>query len=440
MEPEILIRARGVSKSYPSDANPVTRMLRLASGERPENGFQALRDVSLELPRGEALGIVGRNGAGKSTLLQILCGVQTPTSGTVERAGRIAAMLELGAGFDPQFTGRENVFLNASVYGLGDAEIRRRFPSIAAFADIGAYMERPVEEYSSGMFARLAFAVCAHVDADVLVVDEALGVGDHAFQARCRAFIEDFLTRGAVIFVSHDELSVLALCRRAIWLERGEMKADGAADEVLRVYRAAMAAEAMAADGNGGQAAFQPAVRSGIAVSDPRSGSNPIVVSSFDPSAPSHGHGGAVIDDVWLCDAQGRRSALVQGGGPVALHVRGRALARVERPIVGFILRDWLGQNLFGDNTYLTYANRPRAMAAGDAFHAVLEFSLPFLPTGTYSLAPSIIDGTQQNHVQLQWIEEAVMLRVGSSPIAIGKIGLPMRIGVTVRKSHDGQG
>jgi lipopolysaccharide transport system ATP-binding protein len=440
MEPEPLIRARGLSKNYLRDSNPVTRMMRLASGEAPEAGFRALSDVSLELPRGEALGIVGRNGAGKSTLLQILCGVQTPSAGTVERTGRIAAMLELGAGFDPQFTGRENVFLNASVYGLGDAEIRRRFASIAAFADIGAYMDRPVEEYSSGMFARLAFAVCAHVDADVLVVDEALGVGDHAFQAKCRAFIEDFLTRGSVIFVSHDELSVLSLCRRAIWLEHGQMKADGPADEVLRAYRAAMAAEAMAADGHAEQASFKPAIRSGVAVADPRAGSNPVAVSPFDPSAPSHGHGGAAIEDVWFCDAQGQRCTVVQGGSLVSLHIRGRALARVERPIVGFILRDGLGQNLFGDNTYLAYANRPRAMAEEDPFHAVLDFALPFLPAGTYSLAPSIIDGTQQNHVQLQWIEEAVILRVNSSPIAIGKIGLPMRIGSTLRQASERNG
>lgn len=161
---------------------------------------------------------------------------------------------------------------------------------------------------------------------------------------------------------------------------------------------------------------------------DRRVGTNPIAVSPFLSQSPSHGHGGAIIEDVYLADAAGVRQQRIEGGETVALHIRGRALQPIARPVVGFIFRDALGQNLFGDNTYLTYSDHPRAMAAGDPFHAVLEFRLPFLPLGTYTIAPSIIDGTQQSHVQLFWIEEALMLTVDELPIRIGKIGVPMRI------------
>ena len=367
MEDAVLIRATGLSKTYPQGTNPLARMknLLLARADADVIGFQALRDVSLSLVRGEALGVIGRNGAGKSTLLQLLCGTQSPTQGTVERFGRIAAMLELGAGFNPEFTGRENVHLNASLYGLSDADVASRFGSIAAFADIGAFIDRPVREYSSGMHARLAFAICAHVDADVLVVDEVLGVGDHAFQAKCRTFIEEFLKRGAVIFVSHDELSVLTVCERAIWLEGGALMAEGSSQDVLRRYRQAMEVDtdgaALMPVAKPAPDAAAPVQGGGPGYRDARAGTNPVAVSPFLSRSPSHGHGGAVIEDVYLAAPGGSRQAFVQGGDPVALHIRGRAIEPVARPIVGFIFRDALGQNLFGDNTYLAYRTDPRA-------------------------------------------------------------------------------
>jgi len=424
---EMLVRARGLAKTYPPSTTPFATMGRLLRGDIDTDGFAALRGVDLTLSRGEALGIVGRNGAGKSTLLQLLCGTLAPTAGTVERFGRIAAMLELGAGFNPDFTGRENVALNAALYGLTDAQIAARFDAIAAFADIGAAIDRPVREYSSGMHARLAFAVCAHVDADVLIVDEVLGVGDAAFQVKCRRFIDDFLARGAVILVSHDELAVLSVCRRAIWLDAGQMMADGAADDVLRRYRAAMDAEEDAATVAAEPAVPPPAMRP-EPVRDSREGTNAIAVSLFQAQSTSHGHGGAVIDDTFFADADGARLDRIEGGDDVDLHIRGWATAPVARPIVGFILRDALGQNLFGDNTFTTYRDKPRPLQTGEAFHAILGFRLPFLPVGDYFLAPSIIDGTQQDHIQLHWMEGAVILSVRRSPVAIGKVGVPMAV------------
>ncbi|UAN01293.1 ABC transporter ATP-binding protein [Achromobacter mucicolens] len=228
-----VIRVDRLSKCYQIYDRPHDRLkqfvaprLRSMLGRPPVNYFRefwALRDVSFNVGRGETVGIIGRNGSGKSTLLQMICGTLMPTSGTVETQGRVAALLELGAGFNPEFTGRENVFLNAMVLGLSQPEIEARFDEIAAFADIGQFIEQPVKHYSSGMYARLAFAVAINVDPDILVVDEALAVGDEPFQRKCFARIDAIKNRGAtILFVSHSGAAIINLCDRAVLLNAGE--------------------------------------------------------------------------------------------------------------------------------------------------------------------------------------------------------------------------
>jgi lipopolysaccharide transport system ATP-binding protein len=439
MANEVLVRVNGIGKAYPARTSPLKLMAGLLSGRTGNRGFAALHDVSFSLCRGEALGLVGRNGAGKSTLLQIVCGTLTPARGEVQTSGRVAAMLELGAGFNPEFTGRENVYLSASVYGLSDLQIEERFSQIAAFADIGDFIDRSVKEYSSGMYARLAFAVCAHVDADVLVIDEILGVGDAAFQMKCRGFLESFLRRGAVIFVSHDEHAVLSICSRAIWLEGGRQMAEGPPEEVLRLYRQSMDIETERPSERGsGRTSLSDAPKlSAPEFAHGGDASNPISVSRFSPDAPWYGHGGAMIEDVYLSDAEGHRLDRLQGGQVVVLNIEGRAMREVSRPIVGFIFRNALGQNLFGDNTFLEYRDRPQTIGAGHRFHAILEFKIPYLPLGTYTVAPSLIEGTQQNHIQLYWMEEALVLSVHESPVSIGKIGVPMQVATALRPAAD---
>jgi lipopolysaccharide transport system ATP-binding protein len=228
-----VIRVDRLSKCYQIYDRPHDRLkqfvaprLRSMLGRPPVNYFRefwALRDVSFNVGRGETVGIIGRNGSGKSTQLQMICGTLMPTSGTVETQGRVAALLELGAGFNPEFTGRENVFLNAMVLGLSQPEIEARFDEIAAFADIGQFIEQPVKHYSSGMYARLAFAVAINVDPDILVVDEALAVGDEPFQRKCFARIDAIKNRGAtILFVSHSGAAIINLCDRAVLLNAGE--------------------------------------------------------------------------------------------------------------------------------------------------------------------------------------------------------------------------
>ncbi len=200
--------------------------------------FPAVRNVSFNVEQGQTVGIIGRNGSGKSTLLQMVCGTLTPSSGTVNVNGRIAALLELGAGFNPEFTGRENVFMNASILGLSHAEIEERLESILRFADIGIFIDQPVKTYSSGMFVRLAFAVATSVDPDILIVDEALSVGDEAFQRKCFARIEEIKSKGCtILFVSHGAQTIVQLCDRAILLDGGEMLLDGAPKIVVAQYQ-----------------------------------------------------------------------------------------------------------------------------------------------------------------------------------------------------------
>jgi lipopolysaccharide transport system ATP-binding protein len=207
--------------------------------------FWALKDVSFEIKKGETVGIIGRNGSGKSTLLQIICGTLSPTSGVVETKGRIAALLELGSGFNPDFTGRENVYFNAAVLGLSVEEVDMRFDDIAAFADIGQFIEQPVKTYSSGMVVRLAFAVAINADPKILVVDEALSVGDELFQRKCLARIEAIKNNGAtILFVSHAGATVVELCDRSLLLEHGELLAAGAPKSIVGHYQTLLYAPA----------------------------------------------------------------------------------------------------------------------------------------------------------------------------------------------------
>jgi lipopolysaccharide transport system ATP-binding protein len=241
MSSEVVIEARGIHKRFPIYEKPHHRlfqMLRLGGAKRWFREFEALRGVDFKIGRGETVGVVGRNGSGKSTLLQIICGTLAASSGELLVKGRVAALLELGAGFNPEFTGRENVFLNAAVLGLGREEVAKKFSAIQDFAAIGEFIDRPVKTYSSGMYVRLAFAVAIHVEPDILVVDEALSVGDEAFQRKCFARIEKLRQDGCtVLFVSHAASMVIELCDRAILLDGGEVIADGAPKGVISRYQ-----------------------------------------------------------------------------------------------------------------------------------------------------------------------------------------------------------
>ncbi len=606
MSSEIVIHAEALAKSYRLYRRPEDRFKEMFLRNKSlGEDFWALDNLHLQIRRGEAVGIIGRNGSGKSTLLQLICGTVQPSAGLLEVRGRVAALLELGAGFNRDFTGRENVYLSATVYGLSDAEIEKRLPAIEAFADIGHFIDQPVRQYSSGMYARLAFSVCAHVDADILVVDEVLSVGDAGFQQRCMRFLNDFRKRGTLLFVSHDADSVLSLCDRAVWLDRGQARAIGETKDVCRLYRSFISspdgvrdalligdpvpasspsqreddtpraapfdfdaaadpvdsavpmieritlstaandgrpavqageevtvridveaardldkpvvgfavrnhlgqiifsdttadalAPAPARVGRGsrlkalfrfympflptGDYAVEPVLFEGdgrapvdrlldacflkvtsfprmhglanvamqqvrLTVGDGAAqrqivettpspfvqdlrwrGKSPVDLTAFNPAAPAHGHGGARIENAEFFRLNGERVTRIDCGEEIELRVYARAERATDQPIVGFMLRNAQGQNVFGENTYLASWGDDRHAEAGEALVGSFQFQMPYLAAGDYTLAPSIIEGTQSSHVHLHWMEESLTLRVLESPANHSVVAVPM--------------
>ncbi len=377
--------------------------------------FWALKDVALEIRQGETVGIIGRNGSGKSTLLQIICGTLAPTGGAVEINGRVAALLELGSGFNPEFTGRENVYLNAAMLGLTTAEIDASFADIAAFADIGDFINQPVKTYSSGMYVRLAFAVIAHVRADILVIDEALSVGDVFFVQKCMRFLREFMKRGTILFVSHDTGAVLSLCRRAFWLDQGVIKAGGAPKDIIAQY---LEKQYEAQQGK----SQLPAQSAGAPVTRRHAGPS----FAFPPESAGFGKGGALITSVVLIDEQGRPLPALVGGELVTMAIRCQARQALFSPIVGFRINDRLGQAVFGDNTHLAYAGNPLSLAAGQTFEARFSFIMPALAAGEYTVTAALAEGTQQEHVQHHWLHEALSFRLHPCGVCAGLLGVPM--------------
>ncbi|PWB53169.1 MAG: ABC transporter ATP-binding protein [Nitrosomonadales bacterium] len=434
MSSDIAIKVENLSKCFHIYDKPRDRVRQLfARGDKKYyREFWALKEVSFEIKKGETVGIIGRNGSGKSTLLQIICGTLTPTSGTVETHGRIAALLELGSGFNPEFTGRENVYMNGAVLGLSKQEIDAKFDDIAAFADIGDFIEQPVKTYSSGMMVRLAFAVIAHVDADILVVDEALAVGDAVFTQKCMRFLRGFMQRGALLFVSHDSAAVMGLCSLAVWLQTGSMRMLGDAKTVCEAYLASTyiaihgGQEQMIVAGNG-ETKTKQAIRDVRAdIIDRSTLRNDIRVFCFDPEAARFGLGGAEIVDVGLFNAVGERIGWVVGGETVHLRIHCVLHEPMASPIVGFLVKDRLGQALFGDNTYLSYATKPVSVAGGDNLTTEFVFQMPILPAGDFTVTVSIADGSQHDHVQHQWIHDAMVFQSVSSSVCSGLVGIPM--------------
>ena len=435
---DLAVHAEALSKSYRLYATPRDRLKQLFATARHKyyREFAALSDVSFDVQRGETVGIIGRNGSGKSTLLQIVCGTLQPSAGRIATQGRIAAILELGAGFSPEFSGRENIFLNGYIVGLTQKEIEARLDAICAFADIGDFIEQPIKTYSTGMVVRLAFAVMAHVDADILVIDEALAVGDARFVQKCMRFLRAFKERGTLLFVSHDTSAVSSLCDRVLWLDSGRLKAIGASKHVCELYLENLleAAQGVSREVDaprpaiaGDRVAGAPPRDQRLDVIQASAQRNDIEIFEFDPASASFGRRGARIADVRMEHPGGERLAWAVGGETVVVSIDVEALEPLASPIVGFLVRDRLGQNIFGDNTFLTDHDSPLKLEPGERARARFEFDLPLLPPGNYSIAVAVAEGRQQEHVQHEWMHDALIFRVETSSVRHSLVGVPMR-------------
>ncbi len=399
MSSEYVIELEGVGKCYHIYDKPSDRLKQLLVGHRRRfyHEFWALKGVDLRVRRGQTLGVIGKNGSGKSTLLQLICGTLNPTEGQVRVQGRVAALLELGAGFNPEFTGVENVYMAASLYGLTRDEVASRFDAIAAFADIGDHIEQPVKNYSSGMYVRLAFAVIANVDADVLIIDEALAVGDAFFVQKCMRFLREFTKTGTLLFVSHDTSAVLALCDSAVLLNAGIMERTGRPKDVTEYYLALQHA-----DGEKDKSAPEKEYSLDIEVS---SGGGLAANNDF-------GNGSARITSCRLLGLDGEVQSIVRGGESVLLRVEALAIVNVESPIIGFLVKNRLGQGLFGTHSYDFWCGTEAALNAGERLRVDFRFRMPRLLNGDYTITISIASGTPSVHSQLDWIHDAIHFKV----------------------------
>jgi lipopolysaccharide transport system ATP-binding protein len=441
---DIAIRAQGLSKCFGIYASPLDRLKQFAlprlqnlttrSSKKYYREFWAVRDVSFEIKKGQ---IIGRNGGGKSTLLQMICGTLTPTDGKIQTNGRIAALLELGSGFNPEFSSQENVYMYASVLGLTNVEIDARFKDIIAFAHIGEFIEQPVKTYSSGMMVRLAFAVIAHVDADILVIDEALAVGDAFFTQKCMRFLRGFMKTGTILFVSHDTSSIKNLCSHVIWLEKGQIIKEGTPKEVCEQYLEAFYEVKQGKSSTTKLKEIKTISKEGLHIKDlkdPRLAfinasnlRNDLEIFKFDDEAPAFGKGGAQIHDVQLLDEEKNQLAWIVGGEKITLRVNAHINQNLDSPIVGFSIKDRLGQTLFGDNTFLMYQDQNVYCQAGSELQADFDFYMPLLPHGQYSISVAIANGTQDEHQQHHWIHDAVLFKSESSSVSTGLVGIPMQ-------------
>jgi lipopolysaccharide transport system ATP-binding protein len=434
---EYAIEVNGLGKCYQIYDKPSDRLKQMLMRGRKQyyKEFWALKDVSFKIKKGETVGIIGRNGSGKSTLLQMICGTLNPTGGEVKVNGRVAALLELGAGFNPEFSGVENVYMAASLYGLSKDEVDQRFDAIATFADIGDHIHQPVKTYSSGMYVRLAFAVIAHVDADILVVDEALAVGDAVFTQKCMRFIRKFRESGTLLFVSHDMGSVLNLCEQAVWLHNSQVRQQGASKDISEAYLQYTLQEVY-----GQEAQLQ-------AIEQKANRTNTVDTSFLDDQPPAldyqtqltvqnnlsevngwkSGAGEIISVNLAILGGNAEDGDALKGGEMVKMTIGAVANEDMARPILGFLVRDRLGQDLLGENTLPFTNQQALPVQAGERFTAEFTFRLPMLPNGDYSVMTSLADGDLYNHVQHHWLHDSLLLHVVSSKVRYGLVGVEFK-------------
>lgn len=418
-----VIRADGLGKCYKIYENPKARIKQALWRGRKQyyREFWALRNVSFELKRGESLGIIGRNGSGKSTLLQLICGTLTATEGNVSTKGRIAALLELGSGFNPEFTGLENVYLNASLLGFSKDETDATIDEILAFADIGSFIDQPVKTYSSGMTVRLAFAVIAHIKPDILVVDEALSVGDTFFQQKCHRKIKESLDSGlALLFVSHDEAALKSFCTQGILLREGFNEYAGNIEECTRRYLNCIR--------SGSQQGQWPP--------HPRTTSNrttkslvhkcSITVSEQKRTELDLGTGNAKITDFWYANEAGDKKLVeLDTSDQISLFVMITTNTTVHNPCFGYMLKNSNGLCVFSiesDSLLLSAESLP-SLAQGKNYLLAMSFYLPPLKSGDYLIDMALADGMGANHHQCHWTYDSHMLSVVNPSICNGYTG-----------------
>lgn len=428
MNEDITISLKKVSKCFQRYAHPVDRLKEiLLPGNSTTSQFWALQDVDLEIDKGQTVGIVGRNGSGKSTLLQIIAGTLTPTAGEVVVKGRVSALLELGSGFNPEFTGTQNVFFNARLLGLNQQEIEDKFDDIAAFADIGDFIEQPVKTYSSGMFVRLAFAVAVNVEPEILIVDEALAVGDIVFQHRCMRRMRSMMDSGVTtLFVSHDSGAIKTLCNSAVMIDGGKIYASGTPNNVIIKYMKLVTESELGlvtSENNIDDDSRKMVVGASCSLSNQKSQSNQkslpnqqseknnLTKQSSLVEKTRRGNRKALIESVKLFHQSGDEadeSPIFGFNEQVKLIVEVKVYQQLQGCIIGFFACDKNGNELIGSNTI--EENQPIGkLTAGTNLKIEFTFKLPLRPS-SYSL--TVAGAENYTAMTFDWIDNAIVFQV----------------------------
>jgi len=399
-----VISVQNVSKVYHLYQHPFQRVLgAFALSRRQKAEFWALRNINLRVEKGEVFALLGPNGSGKSTLLQIISGILQPTSGRVHCSGRIAALLELGAGFNPEFSGRENVYLNGEILGLSREELEEAFPRIEAFAEIGQFIDRPVKEYSSGMYVRLAFSTAIHVDPEVLIVDEALAVGDAIFASRCVQKFDELRRKNVtVLLVSHDLGLVKRLADRAAFMLDGRIVLEGAPKDAVNRYVGFVLDRERS-----GQGLLEEVATGSVSTK-----------TSF-----RHGDGASRVTDVRILNGAGEPCRAFRPGESMLLRIRAEFLQAVSNPVIGILIRNRIGMDIFGTNTRLEHVELGDYQA-GDVLE--IEFQMDCLLSRqeyTLTVAVQYWSGLSQD-----WLDDVLDFRVDDTKDVAGVLNLNTRV------------
>lgn len=421
------VQFESVSKAYSIYDSPGDRLKELLTFGRLKRHreFWALRDISFDVRKGETFCIIGENGSGKSTLLQIVAGILRATGGRADVQGRVSALLELGAGFNPEYSGRDNVYLNGAILGLSRREIDRRFRDITDFAEIGPFIDQPVKTYSSGMLVRLAFAVAIHVDPEVLLVDEALAVGDIYFRHRCMRKVHELRSRGVtILFVSHAVADVKAVGDRALWLDKGSLIDIGPTERVVGKYLAAMTEK----DSRYLSAHHVAPATNGHAREQAQE-----IADTIPNIDRRHGDGRAEILGIAVLDEDGRALPMLEPSSAIIVRISVRANDTIAMPNVGFMMRNQLGIDFAGTNTSREDRELP-SMQPGDICTVDFHLTLPELYAGSFSFSPAIADGPLTAYRTCDWIDNAISLQMSRGEGEVyGYLHLPCRVEVNAR-------
>jgi ABC-type polysaccharide/polyol phosphate transport system ATPase subunit len=408
-----VVEFTAVSKTYPILGSPGRRLATLLAPKLvSSNRFTALQNLNFDVRRGETFCIIGRNGAGKSTLLQLVAGITQPTSGSVSVTGRVSALLELGSGFHPDFTGRQNVFLSASILGFGTRETNLLYPRVSEFAAIGDFIDRPIRTYSSGMLVRLAFALAIHVEPEILIVDEALSVGDQAFRQRCLRKVQELRTRGvSILFVSHAIGDVKSLGDRALWLDHGSQRELGPAEKVASAYLASLQPTAHSQSSQLGNGTLDEAtIRSEAQW-----------IENLPAGDGRIGDGRARICGFTLLDQFGLQATHLAPAQPYVARISLQAQDALPQPEVGLLIRNHLGIAFCGVTT--RHALRSiRPLASGERCTVDLAFNLPEFYPGFFSFSPSVCSPPANalreqggKALTCDWVDNALTLQMERS-------------------------